>query len=934
MGMSGERHGSAVARQVRRSDAGGEDLVRELFELAPSFLAVGRGPDHIFEMVNPAYERLVGMSAAELVGRSVREALPEVVEIGLVDRLDEVYRTGEPFIGVEVELPPLIRDGEAPRRRVVSFVYQAVHDRDGRITGLAAHGVDVTEQVIAREKLEARERRFRSLIENASDTISVLDADGVLRYSSPSGTRLLGWEASEVLGQPAASLTHPDDVAALTRAMSELISNTGDPARLQYRLRHRDGSWRWFETTATGIDGPDGRREIIANSRDVTQERAAHAAILDGEARLRTLADLIPQLVWTTRPDGYHDYYNERWYAYTGMARGSDDGWAFEPVLHPDDRAAALTLWRRSLETGEPYEIEYRLRRADGEYRWFIGRALPMHDDDGAVLRWFGTCTDVHDEKQAMEALRASEERSAAIASATNDVVYDYDIERGTLWWSDAVQRLLALEPEAMAADLDSWAQRVYHEDRERVTDSLAAALAGSETVWSNEYRFVCGDGRVAHVLDRGLIMRAAHSGRPLRMVGTMSDLSERRTLEDALHHAQKMEAVGRLAGGIAHDFNNLLTVMSGTVELMLQDMPAGGPLRTDADVLRETTLRAAALTRQLLAFSRRQVLKAQVIDLNEVVASTFDMLRRLIGEDIRLVSQPATALRPVRADPDQMSQVIINLAVNARDAMPAGGTLTLSTHNVRVSPAEASRMPELSAGDYVVLTVSDTGIGMDAATLARVFEPFFTTKGDAAGTGLGMATAYGIVSQSGGHIVAASEPGSGSRFRIYLPTAAESVPAADKPELATRAGSGGATVLLVEDEDGVRNLIRRVLTKKGYAIVEAVDGVDGMVQHATHADAIDLILTDLVMPRLGGRHMVERLRDAGYTGAVLYMSGYTEDEIFRRQACEPGTGFMEKPFTIDVLLEQVAKALQCASVSEGVNHLPGPAVDIDVDDA
>jgi nitrogen-specific signal transduction histidine kinase len=395
-------------------------------------------------------------------------------------------------------------------------------------------------------------------------------------------------------------------------------------------------------------------------------------------------------------------------------------------------------------------------------------------------------------------------------------------------------------------------------------------------------------------------------------------DLSERKQAEAALRRAedqfrqsQKMEAVGRLAGGVSHDFNNLLTVINGYTQVLLARLPAGDPARGPVELINKAGNRAAGLTRQLLAFSRRQVLEPKVFDLNGTVVDLGKMLQRLIGEDIELNTLPASGLRRIKADLGGIEQVIMNLVVNARDAMPKGGRLTIETRNVELDQNYARTHSEVVPGPYVMLAISDTGCGMDEATKARLFEPFFTTKEMGKGTGLGLATVYGIVKQSGGHVAVYSEPGHGSTFKVYLPCTEEKPTAASLPSLRPAAApKGKGTVLLVEDEDMVRTLSRQILQEQGYTVLEARHGKEAMQLSERDMDSVRLTVTDVVMPEMDGRDLAKRLLHRRPDMKVLYVSGYTDNAVIRNGLLEPGAAFLEKPFTPERLAHKVHEVL------------------------
>jgi PAS domain S-box-containing protein len=392
---------------------------------------------------------------------------------------------------------------------------------------------------------------------------------------------------------------------------------------------------------------------------------------------------------------------------------------------------------------------------------------------------------------------------------------------------------------------------------------------------------------------------------------------------EDQLRQAQKMEAIGRLAGGVAHDFNNLLTVITGYSEMLLAEAEPGGPAQEYLEQIKEAGKRAASLTRQLLAFGRKQVLQAQVLDLNAVVQNLVKMLRRLIGEDIEIVVRQDPRLGRVKADPVQIEQILLNLATNARDAMPEGGTLTVTTANVEVGSPGPSPSPDLVRGPCVMLAVSDTGCGMDEGSRRRLFEPFFTTKERGKGTGLGLATVYGIVKQSRGHIEVDSEPGRGATFRIYLPRLEEADPGCPDPQGPSDAPRGQETILLVEDEEGVRKLVSHTLRLSGYTVLEASSGAEALKLCERHSGAIALLVTDVIMPQMNGRELAERAVSLLEDLKVLYISGYTDPVLDDQGFLAPGTAFLEKPITPGALARKVREVLDAPSGNGVTTDVP-----------
>jgi two-component system, cell cycle sensor histidine kinase and response regulator CckA len=550
-----------------------------------------------------------------------------------------------------------------------------------------------------------------------------------------------------------------------------------------------------------------------------------------------------------------------------------------------------------------------RHRRKDG--RAFVVDVV-AHDVvwDGRPARLL-LAVDATERARSEAALRESEERLRLVLRASNDAVYDWDVPSGRVHFSGA--DIFGYGVGDQEYDIDWWAQRVHPDDRARVDATLEAAIAGDAESWSEEYHFQRADGMYAAVLDRGLIVRGL-DGKPMRMIGCMADLTERRRLEDQLRQSQKMEAVGRLAGGVAHDFNNVLTVVKSFSEFLLEDLDKLDPRRSDVEEIAKAADRAAALTRKLLAFSRKQVMRPELLDLNAIVVGMEKMLQRLIGEDVRIVTELDPQLLAVEADPSSIEQVILNLAVNARDAMVDGGTLTIRTKNEMLERTDTAW--GIEPGRYALLTVSDTGHGMDAETQARVFEPFFTTKERGQGTGLGLAMVYGIVKQSGGHVWVESAPAEGTTFCIYLPQSADQRPAESEPTLQGVAvqrrtsAPGSERILVVDDEEAVRSSTRRALERAGYTVLAAADGADAVRLFTEHDGGIQLVITDVVMPGLGGRELVGRLKIMSPRLPVLFVSGYTEEGVRQKGVLEPGAAYLEKPFTPEKLLRKVREVL------------------------
>jgi two-component system, cell cycle sensor histidine kinase and response regulator CckA len=521
----------------------------------------------------------------------------------------------------------------------------------------------------------------------------------------------------------------------------------------------------------------------------------------------------------------------------------------------------------------------------------------------------------IAERERTERALRESEERLRLALMAAEQGLYDLDVQTGEAVVTPEYARMLGYAPDEFTETNARWIERLHPDDRESVAGAYRAYVAGETPEYRVEFRQRTKSGDWKWILSIGKIVQHDEAGRPLRMLGTHTDITKRKEAEEErsrltaqLLHAQKMESVGRLAGGVAHDFNNMLLVILACTELIKMRHRGDARLVPSLEEIERAALRARDLTRQLLAVSRKQIAAPRTLNLSEFLAETHKTLGRLIGEDIDLNVHLGTELWPVRIDPSQVDQVLMNLVVNARDAMPMGGKLTIETTNVRIDDRYCREHVGFRAGDYVLLTVSDSGIGMDRETLAHVFEPFFTTKAIGKGTGLGLATVHGIVMQNGGVVRVHSEAGRGSTFRIYLPRLQEAAGAAEAAE-ETLTGRTGGTVLLVEDDEAVRRTLAAMLDALGFAALVAAGWREALSLAGRAEVSVDVLLTDVVMPELSGKELCERLRAVRPGLPVLYMSGYTADVIAQHGILEDGIYFVQKPFTMDDLARAIRTA-------------------------
>jgi PAS domain S-box-containing protein len=629
----------------------------------------------------------------------------------------------------------------------------------------------------------------------------------------------------------------------------------------------------------------------------------------------RNLVDGVPGVLYFDEAveDGRTVYVSPRveellGYTVAELTRSIDDWVA--TVVHPEDRALVEEVTSR-VNNGRREASEYRLVTRGGDIVWVHDDAAPVFDEDGAVVAVRGFLFDITARKRAEDDVRAAEERYRSLVEDLPGVVYvdAADATGSSLYLSPRIEDLLGYPREAWLENPDFFVDVALHpDDRERLLAEIALNNAGVKN--RSEYRCLAADGRIVWVYDESHPQFDAE-GNVVATRGFMFDITDRKEAEvelalreEQLRRSQRMESIGRLAGGVAHDFNNLLTVILGHLHILLAVERVTDDVRAQLEAVDQAAGRAAELTRQLLAFSRQQVLRPSPLSLAEVVTGLESMLQRLLPADIAFAIRVGSGVRPILADRGQIEQVVTNLVLNARDAMPEGGLLTVRAID-RDLEVDSNGVP---AGSYVELRVTDTGHGMDEPTKARIFEPFFTTKETGQGTGLGLATVEGFVGQSGGYLTVESAPGEGTSIGVLLPVAGEAATPTAAGGPSSLAG-GSERILLVEDDESVRRLVRRLLEGLGYRVFEAADPAEALRVVAT-ADRLDLLLTDLVMPGGSGRALAEELARLTPGIGILFMSGYTDDEIVRRGSLPRSSAFLQKPFQLPTLATRVREAL------------------------
>ncbi len=752
--------------------------------------------------------------------------------------------------------------------------------------------------------LKQDERKFKALLESPPDVMIILNRSGDIVFVNTATEMMFGYRLEELLGKPFPLLI-PGRFKLLAAEFYEgFFSRRGlQEGTLQREISclRKDGSEFPAEISSSPIETLQGTVVGVA-IRDITQRKLAEEALRQSEERYRTLFENAPVGIYRTTPDGRILAANPALVRMMGYA-------TFEEMasanLNTDEYGPEYPrgeFIEKLEKQGGVAGLECVWHRKDGEPLLIRENARCIRDESGNTLYYEGTVEDITERKRAeaenTRLVTAIEQSAEAVVITNTHGEIEYVNPAFTRATGYSREEVLGRNP--------------------RILKSGKHDAAFYQQLWSTILKGQLWQGEVINQRKDGSYYTEQMSIAPVRgakgevthFIATKQDITERKILEAQLQQAAKIEAVGRLAGGVAHDFNNLLTIINGYAELLQDELAGDETLSGYVKEIHGSGERAAALTRQLLAFSRKQVLAPQVLDLNQVISDLESMLRRLIGEDIELLTILSSSLGLIKADPGQIEQVIMNLAVNARDAMPFGGKLTIETRNVDLDENYAHNHPTVKPSNHVMLAVSDTGAGMTPEIREHIFEPFFTTKEKGKGTGLGLATVYGIIKQSEGSVWVYSEVGQGTVFKVYLPSVNDDQPVREYPAVETDSETGTETILVVEDEVGVRSLVRMALSSVGYQVLETVDPGDALSKCANHNGPIDLLLTDVVMPQMSGPMVAERVVSLRPGIKVLYMSGYTDDAIVHHGVLSQEMPFIQKPFSPPALRRKIREVL------------------------
>lgn len=762
------------------------------------------------------------------------------------------------------------------------------------------------------------------LVDDAPIAILTTTAVGEIAHANRRFTALLGYDLADLVGRSIHELVCSDDRDIGVAERAALLAGAVDSYQVQQRLRLADGTLLWVrrsvslsrvsETTEQQcIEWIDDISELKRLGHAVG-ERTKELTLLHALSRrlLRARGDRVQPLLqdladWFIPAMQYPDITAARIRigAIEAMSGAFSD-------THPTLRAE----WTSEDVHAGSVEVQYTQPVPAEDEGPFLKEERALIDSVADLLRVATlSIREAEQRDLAANALRASEARLQVAIEAAQMGTIEWDLPNGRAFISDVTRKIFGFPEGTDSVTILQFRERIHPDDQQMVRTHFRRELAGAPST-ELEYRLVMPDGTMKWIMVRARVFFDDDQV-AARRSGVVIDVTGRHALEDQFRHAQKMEAVGLLAGAVAHDFNNLLTVIGAASEFAQAEAPPESQLLADIRDISDAVVRARTLTKQLLTFSRRQVVHPRRVELTHVTLATEKMLRRLIDANITLQLHASSDALPVFADVGQLEQVLVNLVVNARDAMPHGGVITISTAEVVVDDAIAELRPELSPGRYALLTVGDTGAGMDEPTVERIFEPFFTTKESGHGTGLGLATVFGIIKQAGGHIFVYSEIGLGTTFRMYLPIhLSEGEFLEEAPPVAPLASVGDETILLVEDEPHVRLLARRILNEHGYVVIDAAAGGEALELARTYPDTIHLLLTDVVMPEFNGRELADMLALDRPGMHVLFMSGYTADALLHHRITESGAPFVEKPFTRSALAQAVRSAIDGKRVS------------------
>jgi len=867
--------------------------------------------DSKFLRVNRAKARNLGLQdAADVCGKSDFDFFPADFAEETFREENQIMSTGIPIIN---KIEKLETEPGKHRWNLVTKV--PIKDADGNITGIVGISRDISKLKETQDKLSESEEKYRRIIEHSTNLFYSHTPQHILTYVSPQSRHYLGCEPDEAMTRWTDFITDNPINQAGIEATRKAIETGKQQPPYQLELRTKDNRVIWVEVSEAPVVENGKTVAIVGSLTDITERKYAEQALMESRARLAR-AEAISHLgSWEMDIASGKCIWSDEYFRICGFEPG-----AFEPIaereleiIHPDDRELATQQLKITIATGEQYNVEYRIIRPDGSIRWVHSVGDVVYDGNGNPQKIVGSFLDITNRKLVTEKLRFSEERYRTIVENSVTGILIVNDQFTFTYVNRKMCEILGYEESEIVGH--KFTEFLAPESVEFVKDRYLRRQRGEAVPGDYTANVVRKSGEIRRVEINSAVVH--DTGGKTRTIAQVLDITERiqaeeerRLLETQLRQAQKMEAIGRLAGGIAHDFNNILTVILGYSDLAIMSLNPDDPLYSPLQKIKDASERSAALIRKLMAFSRQQNAEPQVLDLNTHLESTKSLLEKLVGEDISMKYLPGENVRQVYIDPTQLDQVVTNLVVNARDAMPDGGLLTVETTNFVFDAEYCQKHPSYQPGNYIMIAITDTGHGMDKKTLDQVFEPFFTTKGKGQGTGLGLSTVYGIVKQNNGFVHIYSEPGQGTTVKVFFPEYFGESDNTEKIDMSSDNFRGGETILLVEDEDDVRDLAKDALEKLGYKVYDFNQPVAALEFCEKFKGDIDLMVTDIIMPEMNGKELHHRIEKIKPGLKVLYMSGYTANVIAIRGIIKSGIQFLQKPFTPISLGKRVREVL------------------------
>jgi len=779
---------------------------------------------------------------------------------------------------------------------------RAVRDASGEIVRLVGIGQAISERKRAEEALRHSEERYRALYEDNVVALIIVTQDGRLVDCNQAFLQMHGYGSKSELQNIRAEELYANPQDRIK--MLEALRVYGHLHNFETRHQRKDGSLFWAMRSITMLENPEGGAPLLLGTAvDISERKKAEEKLEESQDRLRHTLNSAPLVLFSLDAHGTFLLSEGQALQSLGLKPGQVVGQSIYDIYK--DYPRILANFRRAISGEEFASIDQVTapKELTFETSW-----MPLRNAQGEIVGATGVATDITERLHAEQARRAADERMRLALEGLGMGCWELDPTAGLVTWDEDLYAALQTNPATFSRKFSDFLAMVHPEDRPRILEELRRSEE-EKRPYATEYRVILPDGEIQW---RSSFARPAFDsqGKLLRFVGVNQDITKRRKLEEQLLLAQKMEAIGKLAGGVAHDFNNLLTVIRGHAEILQQRAAVDAAVLRDAEAIQMASDRAASITQQLLAFSRKQVLQPRLIELRHVVQDIATLLQRLLGSLVELHLELAPVPLWVRADESQLEQVVLNLVINARDAMPQGGTITVRLDRAGGDSPIVKRHAQMPSANFVRLCVRDTGTGMDTATQARIFEPFFTTKELGKGTGLGLATVYGIVKQSGGWIWVDSAPGAGATFEVFLPEVAAPEQEGTGSHREPEELSGSETILFADDEEAIRELAAQALRQKGYRVLTAESGTQALELALRETAPIHVLITDAFMPGMGGPELATRLRETRPDTRILYISGYAEDAGVLQEALKGGGSFLQKPFTLEQLARKLRRLL------------------------